>query len=190
MPRISCASRSPNPGTWSSWPSPASRSSSSHLSSPRSPSGCGRPRRAKNDDADGGRRTADGGPDPPRTDVRGGSGPPSAVRRPPSASVAMILPALTLALPLLAALAASLLSWRPTLRMAMILACLGLGVLSLLVQAPDERLPVLGGAAFVLTPLNRTLLAILHLVTAMLLLAGWRWRGPALTYALLTFAAA
>jgi formate hydrogenlyase subunit 3/multisubunit Na+/H+ antiporter MnhD subunit len=102
----------------------------------------------------------------------------------------VIPPALTLALPLLAALAASVLSWRPALRMAMILACLGLSAISLLALAPDVRLPVLGGAAFVVTPLNRTLLAILHPLIGTLVLAGWRWRGPALTYALLTFAAA
>jgi formate hydrogenlyase subunit 3/multisubunit Na+/H+ antiporter MnhD subunit len=102
----------------------------------------------------------------------------------------MIPPVLTLALPLLAALAASVLNWRPTLRMAVILASLGLSAVSMLVQAPDVRLPVLGGAAFVLTPLNRTLLAVLHVLIGTLVLAGWRWRGPALTYALLTFAAA
>src|SRR5439155_18490726 len=132
------------------------------------------------------RRRKDDGPDGGYPAPRGRGDPPSAVRR----GTPVILPALTLALPLLAALAASVLSWRPALRMAMILACLGLSAISLLALAPDVRLPVLGGAAFVVTPLNRTLLAILHPLIGALVLAGWRWRGPALTYALLTFAAA
>lgn len=96
---------------------------------------------------------------------------------------------LALFLPLAGALAATSTPNRPRVRLALILASLGLSVFALAIVPVDTPFPVLGGTSVVFTPLSRILDAVLHVLVAVISVAARRASGPFLAYALLTFGA-